>query len=358
MTSGKLLRKIGLASAGATVALGVASTGIAGAAPAREASRDTTVVTAEFDCTSVDVSSSRHDLSNVVLLFDDGSVQRFEGLSGRTGTFAGTGTYAGLELDGVWVKAGNNKSGDGPGYGEFVDAPDGTCGSPEPAASNSSTPPPAPAPSPAPSSPSPNSGSRGDDAVVGAVLDCEGSVTVTSTKDLSNVVLVLSDGREVKFDGLSGHEKTFEAPAGLTIVAVYVKSGANHSGDGPGYGEKVIPAAADDCDTTTDTVVKPVVDTDTVVKPVVDTPVVDTPAAPAVEAAVVGTSVAGERAAAPAVEGAQVLGVTLERSPATAPAPAPAALAFTGLDVSSLLLASGGLMTSGAVLVRRSRRRS
>lgn len=357
MTSGNLLRKIGLASAGATLALGVASTGIAGAATAREAN----TVAAEFDCTSVDVSSSRYDLSNVVLQFDDGSVQRFEGLSSKTGTFAGTGDFAGLELDGVWIKAGNNKSGDGPGYGEFVDAPDDTCGSPESTATSSSTSSTSSTSSSSSTSDTTSTGSHGDDAVVGAVLDCDGSVTVTSTKDLSNVVLVLSDGSEVKFDGLSGHEKTFEAPEGLTIVAVYVKSGANHSGDGPGYGEKVVPAAAEDCDTgttvtNTNTNTNVNTNTNTVGKTETVKAEVVVP-----EAAVLGTSIAGERAAAapaiPAAEGAQVLGVTIER-PAAAAAAAPAALAFTGLDLSGLLLASGGLMTSGAVLVRKARRRS
>ena len=273
VTCGNLLRKIGLASAGATLALGVASTGIAGATPT------TTTVAAEFDCTSVDVSSSRHDLSNVVLLFDDGSVQRFEGLSGKTGTFAGTGDFAGLELDGVWIKAGNNTSGDGPGYGEFVDAPDDTCGSPETVTGSSSS-----------GSASTDTGSHGSD-----VVD--------------------------------------------TDTAVHTDTAAN-----------------------TDTVAN----TDSVAK--ADTVVnADTPAAPAAEAAVLGTSVAGQRGAAPAaapapaVGSAQVLGVTIERTPAVAAAEAnaaPATLAFTGLDLSSLLLASGGLMTSGAVLVRKARRRS
>jgi hypothetical protein len=77
------------------------------------------VVGAVFDCTSVTVSSTK-DLSNVVLQFADGTVQKFDGLSGHEGTFAGTGDNDGAVLTGVWIKSGNNASGDGPGYGEFI----------------------------------------------------------------------------------------------------------------------------------------------------------------------------------------------------------------------------------------------
>lgn len=68
-----------------------------------------------------------------------------------------------------------------------------------------------------------------------------GSIDATSTKDLSNVVLLLSNGVEYKYDGLTGHEGTFEVPtdqpAGTTVVGAWIKSGPNASGDGPGYGE-------------------------------------------------------------------------------------------------------------------------
>lgn len=75
------------------------------------------------------------------------------------------------------------------------------------------------------------------------------SVYVTSTKDLSNVVLNLYDSVndayvEHKFDGLNGYTKTFEVPeayAGMEIVGVWIKSGCNQSGDGPGYGEYLAP---------------------------------------------------------------------------------------------------------------------
>ena len=77
-----------------------------------------------FDCGSITVYSCK-DLSNVVIEFEDGTRQRFEGLSGQVGMFSGTGSHSGQRIVGSWIKAGNNKSGDGPGYGERVDAPEG-----------------------------------------------------------------------------------------------------------------------------------------------------------------------------------------------------------------------------------------
>jgi hypothetical protein len=61
------------------------------------------------------------------------------------------------------------------------------------------------------------------------------SVYVTSNKDLSNVVLKFCDGTEFKFDGLSGLSGTFTK--GKTLAGVWIKSGCNQSGDGPGYGQ-------------------------------------------------------------------------------------------------------------------------
>ncbi|MGM0489428.1 MAG: vWA domain-containing protein, partial [Planctomycetota bacterium] len=61
------------------------------------------------------------------------------------------------------------------------------------------------------------------------------SVYVTSTKDLSNVVIRGYDDHDTKFDGLSGHAGTFGT--GDRIKRVWVKSGPNDSGEGPGYGE-------------------------------------------------------------------------------------------------------------------------
>ncbi|HEX2473549.1 MAG TPA: TadG family pilus assembly protein [Lacipirellulaceae bacterium] len=70
------------------------------------------------------------------------------------------------------------------------------------------------------------------------------SVYVTSTKELSNVVLdfgpdEFGNPRQQKFDGLSGYTGNFEGVGdyeGLDIVGVWIKSGCNASGDGPGYG--------------------------------------------------------------------------------------------------------------------------
>jgi hypothetical protein len=70
-----------------------------------------------------------------------------------------------------------------------------------------------------------------------ATFHCDNSVTTTSTKDLSNVVLKFSDGSDYKFDNLNcGKSKRFSYQ-NKVIVGVWIKSGCNSSGDGPGYGE-------------------------------------------------------------------------------------------------------------------------
>jgi Flp pilus assembly protein TadG len=80
-------------------------------------------VTFHGDQTSVSIESTK-DLSNVVLEYADGSHQKFDGLNqGQTGTFQGTGANSGKLITGLWVKAGCNQSGDGPGYGERFDSP-------------------------------------------------------------------------------------------------------------------------------------------------------------------------------------------------------------------------------------------
>ncbi len=71
-------------------------------------------------------------------------------------------------------------------------------------------------------------------------IDCD-TVDVSSCKDLSNVVLVYTDGAHQKFDGLSGYDGTFYgigANSGKEISHVYVKSGCYQSGEGPGYGRR------------------------------------------------------------------------------------------------------------------------
>lgn len=79
-----------------------------------------------FDCGSVSVSSSK-DISNVVLVFEDGSEQKLDGLSGREGTFSGSGDHDGKVIDAVYVKSGDNASGEGPGAGEHFQATDQDC---------------------------------------------------------------------------------------------------------------------------------------------------------------------------------------------------------------------------------------
>jgi hypothetical protein len=63
------------------------------------------------------------------------------------------------------------------------------------------------------------------------------AVIVSSTKDLSNIVIVDCEGNHTKFDDLNVG-KTGSFTTGKEINIVYVKSGCNQSGDGPGYGEK------------------------------------------------------------------------------------------------------------------------
>jgi len=74
-------------------------------------------ITVTFRGDDVYVVSTK-DLSNVVLQFSDGTKQKFDGLSGKTGAFRGTGYNANKRIDRCWVKSGCNESGEGPGYGE------------------------------------------------------------------------------------------------------------------------------------------------------------------------------------------------------------------------------------------------
>jgi hypothetical protein len=81
-----------------------------------------------FDCDSITVYSCK-DISNVVIELENGERQRSEGGGlGQVSTFSGTN---GGRIVGVWVKAGSNHSGDGPGYGQRFDAPDVDCDPPE-----------------------------------------------------------------------------------------------------------------------------------------------------------------------------------------------------------------------------------
>lgn len=77
-------------------------------------------ISVEYRYRSVFVTSTM-DLSNVVLKYANDATQKFDGLTGFSGTFAGTGDNANQPIYRVWVKSGNNESGEGPGFGEPFD---------------------------------------------------------------------------------------------------------------------------------------------------------------------------------------------------------------------------------------------
>jgi len=67
------------------------------------------------------------------------------------------------------------------------------------------------------------------------------SVRVESSRDVSNAVLEYADGSRQMFEDLEGRVVELRgtgAHAGKEVVRVWVKSGPNFSGDGPGYGQK------------------------------------------------------------------------------------------------------------------------
>lgn len=90
--------------------------------------------------------------------------------------------------------------------------------------------------------------------VVSATFASNGlSVTANSTKNLSNVVLLYCDGAHQKFDNLTGFSSTFSGTGSNTdkkIQGVWIKSGCNQSGDGPGYGTFVANPDANVCSVT------------------------------------------------------------------------------------------------------------
>jgi hypothetical protein len=94
-------------------------------------------VHAEFHCGSVTIYTCK-DLSNVVLEFEDGHRERFDNQSGHTNVFSGTGANLAMRVTRVWIKAGANQSGEGPGFGERSDAPPESC-PPPPAAGGGGT---------------------------------------------------------------------------------------------------------------------------------------------------------------------------------------------------------------------------
>jgi hypothetical protein len=251
-------------------------------------------IAVRFECHEVHIVSCK-ELSNVVVEFKGGERYKYDGLEGHYGTF-GAGDK---EIVGVWVKAGNNASGDGPGYGMRFDS-DADCGD------------------------GGTGGTGGDDGMGGAGgaggtgasagaggmggtggddcycscddgdsdsesdsdgycddgdsnsdrdCDCDygcdckadlecphggkyGNIEVefecheahiASCKELSNVVIEFEDGEHRKYDDLDGHCATLGVGE-RQIAGVWVKAGNNKSGDGPGYGERFDSDA--DCDGT------------------------------------------------------------------------------------------------------------
>ena len=146
----------------------------------------------------VDVVADRA-FQEVKLMFIDGTTETIEE-HGPTGTFSGTGGNAGKDIDTVWLMF---------------------SGLSQPRAKRG----------------------KAVGRTVSVTFSADGlSVDIVSDKDLSNVVLEFDDSTHYKFDGLNqGETGTFAGigeNAGKTIVGVWVKSGCNASGDGPGYGER------------------------------------------------------------------------------------------------------------------------
>ena len=70
-----------------------------------------TTTTAEFSAARTGLkATSEKNLSNVNLRFADGTTQKFDGLTGKTGTFLGTGSHSGKVIVGAWIKSGSNFS--------------------------------------------------------------------------------------------------------------------------------------------------------------------------------------------------------------------------------------------------------
>jgi hypothetical protein len=76
----------------------------------------------EFECYAIHVSSCK-DISNIVLEFYDGQHRKLDNVNSQCVTIG----KADEVITGAWVKAGNNSSGDGPGYGERFDSDRDDC---------------------------------------------------------------------------------------------------------------------------------------------------------------------------------------------------------------------------------------
>jgi hypothetical protein len=84
---------------------------------------------------------------------------------------------------------------------------------------------------------------QGQSAVIEISVNDDGDIVITSTKDLSNIVyrVPTDDGHmDTKIDDLEGMSYTLQVEEGVTITDIWVKSGNNRSGDGPGYGQHFV----------------------------------------------------------------------------------------------------------------------
>ena len=367
----------------------VASTpGLAGADETRNLGDDA-VVGATLEC-GVLTATSTKDISNLVLQFASGATEELGGLSGLTySTDVGT-LYPDMTLTSVAVKSGNN--GD-QGTGTVVPVQEqGTdCGQEEGEGEGDEGEGAGQVPGPELSltaGEGDETRNAGDDAVVGAVLDC-GDLVVTSTKEISNIVVVFEDGTTQKFDDLSELEERFTAEELNGVpVDVFVKSGNNSddSDDLNGTGEEVTVeagATGEACDAAggstppgeNDTVEDGTgdevdedneVDADADVggpqegalpdggEVVVENDVVSNPVSPPMPAAPATTGVLPASPARPTVVAAaatptpRVLGAQVTRTPD--------ALAATGASTNDLIPFGLGLVLLGFGIERRSKR--
>jgi len=177
------------------------------------------------------VVSSTKDLSNIVMKFQDNTTQKFDNLSGLTGTFQVSAANADKCIIGVWIKSGCNSSNDGPGYGEFVsnNAYSGTCAGAETNTEEDN-------------SSSQIGGGNADclPTITTTYTDEQRRVSITSSMNLNNVVLKFSDNTTQQFNNLFGKTRTLTgtgANVGKCIIGAWIKSGCNSSTDGPNYGE-------------------------------------------------------------------------------------------------------------------------
>lgn len=86
-------------------------------------------------------------------------------------------------------------------------------------------------------------------AIVSVELDCDaGGYVVTSSKDISNIVVRDGAGNDTRTEFDDAVVDSVVDAESVTVI--WVKSGANASGDGPGYGERfdVAPAECDPVD--------------------------------------------------------------------------------------------------------------